>query len=71
MKGCGSIFTSTGNGAVIGAIVFSVLVFIYKNVTDPQYFNDAQSGMIFLLTIPVGAVIGAVVGFVLGARKRE
>jgi hypothetical protein len=71
MKGCSGLLRSTGDGAVIGAIICSVAAYFYKNITDPKFFDDGQSGMIFLLTIPLGAVIGMVIGFVRGVRNNR
>ncbi len=63
MRGCGSAILTAVIGAVVGAIVISVLGWQMMASGNPDFAKDAQSGMVFLLTIPAGALLGAAIGF--------
>ena len=48
-------------GGFIGAVVVSVLVHLYWFIRYPDALGDGQYGMIFMLTTPVGWLIGSVI----------
>ena len=70
------LFSAAGGliaGAVAGAIGGLVLPLLY-GLINPAYFQDGLGFLVFLLTLPVGAAIGAIAGGVIAcvmvARER-
>ena len=66
MRGCGSAVLTAVVGVLIGPIVVTILGWQYMSMRYPGFSTDGQSGMIVLTTVPIGAVLGAVIGFVYG-----
>ncbi len=62
-------------GAVVGALALSAVVDLWHVLNDPAARKDGQYGLFFLYTLPAGAVLGSVVGFIvpygLYARRRN
>jgi len=50
-------------GAIIGAILVTLLGWQIMSMRYPGFSTDGQSGMIVFATIPIGGVLGAIVGF--------
>ena len=55
-------------GVVVGGILGSIggifLPGIYYSLMNPEVLKDGQYGLIYLLSLPMGALIGAVVGVI-------
>jgi hypothetical protein len=49
----------------MGAWAVSFLIHLYNAIRYPQMLGDGQYAMIFLLTVPVGWVLGSIVGKVI------
>lgn len=53
-------------GIFIGGLLGFVLPVAFYKLTNPQFLNDGQWGMVFLESIPIGVVVGLSVGLVAG-----
>lgn len=62
LSGCFGLYI----GAIMGFIAGFALPPVYYHLTKPEILNDGQWGMIYLATLPVGVVIGAIVGCITG-----
>jgi hypothetical protein len=56
----------TTTGAVLGILAGIFVPNAYFYVTDPRVFNDGQYGMIYMLTMPLGGMIGVALARWLG-----
>ena len=63
MRGCGSAILSAVVGAVLGAIIVTIVGWQYMSARYPGFSTDGQSAMIVFATVPIGGVLGAVMGF--------
>jgi hypothetical protein len=61
MRKVGFIGTIVLEGAV-GAFGVSFLAHLYFAFSKPQMLSDGQYGMIFMVTVPIGWLLGSVVG---------
>lgn len=51
-------------GGIVGLIGGIFLPGIYYSLVNPDVLEDGQHGLIYLLSLPMGALVGAVVGVV-------
>ncbi len=49
-------------GGIVGGIGGIFLPGIYYSLVNPDVLKDGQFGLIYLLSLPMGALIGAVIG---------
>ena len=54
-------------GFLVGAIGLSAITMGYHWLTFRTALNDGQYGMVFMYTLPVGAILGGVTGFALSS----
>ena len=57
-------------GAFLGIIASFVLTPIYLGKTQPRVLEDAQWGMVYTLTLPLGAVVGGILGCIIAISAR-
>ena len=69
--GCLSSFTGAAVGAILGGIAGFLLPPAYLELTNPRVLQDGQWGMVYLLTLPLGIVLGATIGGVFAYLKRR
>lgn len=62
--GCVGLLCGSGIGGV-GALFLTPL---YYHLTNPRTLEDAQFGMVYTLTLPLGIILGAFVGAIFGAK---
>jgi hypothetical protein len=55
-----------GDGAVTGAVTWTLLVHWYNVLTDSPALRDGQYVMLPIVTAPTGAIVGGIAGFILG-----
>ncbi len=63
---CMGLYIGVALGAFFGAFTLSALQYSYYVYFKPDILKDAQWAMIFLATIPIGSLIGAVLGAIAG-----
>lgn len=49
-------------GAFLGAIALSLLTVLFYVLFEPEALKDGQFGMVFMATVPFGALLGGVSG---------
>ena len=49
-------------GAAIGGMCGVILPPVYYQLANPEILNDGQWGLVYLVTLPVGIIIGAIIG---------
>ena len=57
-----AVFIGVFVGAILGGIGGVFLPGIYYVLANPDVLNDGQFGLIYLASLPVGALVGAVAG---------
>src|SRR5688500_14362384 len=55
-------------GFLFGAIGLSAITLGYHWLTVRAALNDGQYGMVFMYTLPAGAILGAATGFALSTK---
>ena len=56
-------------GGFIGGVTISLLTHLYWFIRYPEALRDGQYGMIFMLTTPVGWLIGSVIAAIIAWHK--
>lgn len=55
-------------GGVVGAVASFILTPVYYDLTRTPGIIDAQWGMLFIITLPIGVMIGGILGCVIGVK---
>jgi hypothetical protein len=63
---CIGLFIGVTLGAFLGAFILSALQYFYYVYFKPDILKDAQWGMVFLATIPIGGIGGGILGALAG-----
>jgi hypothetical protein len=50
-------------GAIVGAIALCITTFVYHLLFFRPALNDGQYGMVWIFTVPAGAILGASTGY--------
>lgn len=58
-------------GGALGGVAGLVLPPVYYQLTNPRILQDGQWGIVYSLSLPAGAIFGAVLGAILIAARNK